>query len=170
MSVTVVEVDGADGVTRWLRSFDQRVDHWLLDLVGDAVEHAGHSLREHAPGGIKDLVIEDEPQDLGSRSIVGVAGVIPDVDEQTITGGLGSAPSDYPFYVDVGTGIYGEHGTPITAFPGHVMGPIEYNGRMIYIKSFKGQPAQDYSGAAARDTDAWLDVHITRSIPDLTKE
>jgi hypothetical protein len=148
-----------------IRSLDDRVDLWLRDLVDDTVGYTAGRLREHAPGGIDRLVTEDGGQFDPQLGIIrGMAGVLPDLEEEVEhPRGLGSNPADYPFYVDVGTGIFGEFGRPITAFPGGVMGPIEYQGRMIYPRSIKGQPAQDYSGAAHRDTDLWLAGHIKTS-------
>lgn len=151
------------------RSIEDRVDSWLLNLVDDTVDYAARQLRRHAPGEIDALVTADGPQGEPQTGIIeGMAGVLPDLQEEIAhPRGLGSSPADYPFYVDVGTGIFGEFGRLITAFPGSVMGPIEFRGRMIYPRSIKGQPAQDYSGEAHRDTDIWLAGHIPVSAQKL---
>ena len=47
------------------------------------------------------------------------------------------------------------------------MGPIEYGGRMIYVKIIAGQEAQHYSDAAHRDVDARLPLQIRGSLHDL---
>lgn len=166
MSEITIEVEGADGLAEWFRTADERVDRWILDLVDDTAVYSGRKLVEHAPGTIKDLVSVDEAQAVQEHtagSIEAVAGVHPDLGE-TEPRGLGSSSSDYPYFVDVGTGIYGEFGTPITSFPGGVMGPFEFQGRMIYARSVKGQPAQDYSGASFRDTNAYLPLRIEGSL------
>jgi len=152
-----------------LRDLDGRVDSWLRGLVGDTVDHAAGRLRHHAPGGIDALVTADGPRGEPQAGVVeGMAGVLPDLQEEIDhPRGLGSSPADYPFYVDAGTGIFGEFGRPITAFPGGVMGPVEFRGRMAYSRSIKGQPGQDYSGAAHRDTDLWLQGHIPASTTGL---
>ena len=159
-----VEITSLRELQGFLGELDDRVDAWLHDAVDDASRFAGERLVHHAHGSIKDLVAVDEPRPGDGGIIVGEAYVDPDFKEDFeddgLGRGLGSSPADYPYYVDVGTGIYGEFGTPITAFPGGVMGPIEYGGRMIYLKEIKGQPAQHYSDAAARDVDAFLDFRI----------
>lgn len=152
------------------RSISGRVDSWLLDLVDDAVDYAAGRLRHHAPGGIDALVTSDGPQGEPQLDgvVEGMAGVLPDLQEKVDhPRGLGSSPADYPFYVDVGTGVFGEFGRPITAFPGGVMGPIEFRGRMIYPRTIQGQPGQDYSGEAHLDTDLWLAGHIRTSASKL---
>lgn len=143
-----------------LRHIDENVDAWLRDLVDDTVDFAAERLREHAPGAIDALVESEGGQfDPQLDAIEGVAGVIPDPTEEYISKS-GSRRSDYPYYVDVGTGIYGPEERPITSMPGGVMGPIEFRGRMLYLTSIRGQEAQDFSGAATRDTDLWLLGHI----------
>ncbi len=160
-----VELRGLRELQGFLGGLDDRVDDWLYETVDAGTFVAEDSLKANAPGSIKDLVGVDLPRFGPSGSIVtGEAYVDPDFEADFegngLSRGLGSSPADYPYYVDVGTGIYGETGTPITAFPGGVMGPIEYGGRMIYVKEIKGQPAQRYSDAAARDVDAFLDFRI----------
>jgi hypothetical protein len=147
----------------WIGSLDDRVDSWLKDLVDDAVDFAAARLREHAPGRIDELVVSDGPQfEPQIGAIEGVAGVTSDPTEQFVSR-RGSRRADYPIFVDVGTGIHGPLARPITAFPGHAMGPIEFSGRMIYPTEIRGQHAQDFSGEATRDTDAWLPAHIDTS-------
>jgi hypothetical protein len=156
-------IDGVDIEVRGqhlpeLHDVEAVVDRWLTDLVDDTVDYAAARLHEHAPGKITDLVGSEGAQfDPHIGFIEGEAFVLPDIQEEIDhPRGLGSSPADYPFYVDVGTGVYGEHGTPITSLPGHVMGPVEWGGRMIYIKFDKGQRPQHYSDAAHKDTDVWL--------------
>lgn len=157
-----IEVASLRELRDWLDGLDDRVDAWLHDLVDDATDLAGERLVAHAPGSIKDLVEVDDPRPGDEGLIVsGEAYVTPALDEHGDNDDRpGSNPEDFPYYVDVGTGIFGDRGVPITAFPGSVMGPIEYGGRMIYIRSFKGQQAQLYSEAAADDVDAMLDFRI----------
>lgn len=149
------------------RSLDDRVDSWLVDFVDDTVDFAAGRLRAHAPGRIDELVTSDGPQFEPEFGVIqGVAGVIPDPNE-TFVSARGSKRADFPLFVDVGTGIYGEHQRPITSFPPNQMGPVEVGGRMVYLDQIKGQPAQDYSGEATRDTDAWIPGHIRASAPRL---
>jgi len=157
-----IEVSSLREFRDWLDGLDDRVDAWLHDVVDEAVDYGGAQLVAHAPGSIKDLVGTDDPRPGDEGVLVhGEAYVIPAIDEKGDNDAKpGSNPEDYPYYVDVGTGIFGERGAPITAFPGGVMGPIEYGGRMIYLKSTKGQRAQLYSEAAADDVDAMLDFRI----------
>lgn len=163
----VVHVEGSEGLERWLESLDRHVDAWLVGLSDDLAGYAGDRIQQHAPGRIRDLVGIDRASRANLGIIEAVAGVHPDLDKELEGVGLGSSPADYPFYVDVGTGIYGEFGTPITSFPGGVMGPIEFRGRMIYASSIKGQPAQDYSGASYRDTTAYLPLRIAGTLGDI---
>ena len=164
MAVHTEIIEAAD-----LASLGDRVDRWLDDLVDDAVDYGARRLKVHAPGGIDALVVTDGPQyepDVGA--IEGVAGVTPDpVEESENPRGFESSPADYPFYVDVGTGVHGERGDIITAFPGDLMGPILYKGRMIYIRFSKGQEAQLYSDRAAEDLYLWLDERLVSALPGL---
>jgi hypothetical protein len=164
-----VEVTGNEGLLEWAKRFDDQIDSWLTDLVNDTVNFAESRLRAHAPGKIKDLVTTDGPKfEVNMGWIQGFAGVLPDFNEDSLGDrGEKSNPADYPYFVDVGTGIYGETGTPITSLPGHVMGPILMGGRMVYTKSIKGQPAQHYSDAAFRDTDVYLPLRIQSDIHKL---
>lgn len=156
-----VEVRDLQELHDFLAGLDDRVDDWLREMVDEAIDLAGRRLVAHAPGGIKDLVGTDEPRPGDDGVLVqGEAYVTPDEDVDEQADGAGSSPADYPYYVDVGTGVYGDSGTPITSFPGGVMGPIEFGGRMIYIKSHKGQPAQRYSDAAADDVDVMLGYRL----------
>lgn len=169
MSDIVVEVVGPQGLAEKLREIDRGIDSWLVDLVDDAAVYSGRRLEEHAPGSIKDLVSVDEAQPVQEAipgSIEAVAGVHHALGLEEPRG-LGSSSEDYPYFVDAGTGIYGETGTPITSFPGGVMGPFEFQGRMIYARTTKGQPAQDYSGSAFRDVDAYLPLRIKGSLGDI---
>lgn len=154
---TTVEVLWEPG---WIDSLGEKVDRWLTDLVDDTVDFAAGRLREHAPGRIDEFVTSDGPQfEPQTGAIEGVAGVTSDPTESFISR-RGSRRADWPLYVDIGTGIYGESGKPITAFPGDVMGPIQRGGMMVYLEEIRGQKPQDFSGAAMRDTDAWLPIHI----------
>ena len=146
-----------------LRAIDERVDAWLVDLVNDTVDFGAARLRDHAPGRIADFVTSDGPQpEPQIGAIEGVAGVTADPLEGFISK-RGSKRADFPVYVDIGTGLYGEHGRPITAFPPNLMGPVEIAGQMRYLSEIAGQPAQHYSDEAMRDTDAWLPGKIRES-------
>jgi hypothetical protein len=146
-----------------LRDLDDRVDTWLVDLVDDAVDFAANRLRDHAPGRIGDFVMSDGPQGEPQFGMIeGMAGVTPDPLEGFVSK-RGSKRADFPYYVDVGTGVYGEHHSPITSFPPNHMGPVEWRGQMVYFSQIRGQQPQDYSGEATRDTDAWLPEKIRES-------
>lgn len=157
-----VQLADARELDDWLRGLDRRVDSWLHETVSFGVDQAGRALVAHAPGRIKDLVETDPPppRRLGGDVFEGEAFVDPDHERYPGSGGKKSSRSDYPFYVDVGTGIYGPSGTPISSFPGGVMGPIEYGGQMIYARSVKGQPAQNYSERSFLDVDAMVDLRV----------
>lgn len=162
---TTVEVIWEPGE---LRAIDHRVDAWLIDLVDDAVDFAAGRLREHAPGRIADFVTSDGPQGEihQGRVIEGEAGVTPDPLEGFVSK-RGSRRADFPFYVDVGTGLFGEFHRPITAFPPNQMGPIEIGGEMVYVDMIRGQEGQHYSDESARDTDIWLAGHIGSRLDNL---
>lgn len=153
----------------WLDHLDDRVDSWLTDLTDDVVDFAAGRLRSHAPGSIDEFVTSDGPELEPQLGIIeGMAGVIEDPDEEFVSR-RGSQRRAFPLFVDIGTGIFGEFGRPITAFPGHVMGPVEFHGRMTYPTIIAGQEPQDYSGAATRDTNAWLTGKIRASAQKLGK-
>lgn len=149
-----------------MHGLHDHVDSWLTDLVLDTVDFAGHRLREHAPGRIGDFVRVDYPHVGNLGAIEGEAVVTSDPTEQFVSK-RGSRRADFPLYVDIGTGIYGEHHRPITSFPPNHMGPVEIGGQMVYLSEIRGQPAQDYSGAATRETNAWLPGHIKVSATKL---
>lgn len=144
----------------WLDSLNERVDRWLTDLVDDTVDFAAGRLKEHAPGRIDELVTSDGPQFEPQFGVIeGMAGVTPDPTESFVSR-RGSKRADWPLFVDIGTGIYGDTGKPITALPGEQMGPLIEHGMQFFFNEIKGQRPQDFSGAAARDTDAWIPMHI----------
>lgn len=155
-----VTVIGDDEAKAWLRGGRARVNDWLYQLTDSIVFHEADQLHELAPGRIKDLVSVALARETEPGVFEGTAGVEPEVTEASFARGLGSDPADFPVYVDQGTGIFGEFRSPIYAIPGHVMGPIEWEGRTIYVTSFKGQPAQHFSDRAFADTVAWIPARI----------
>lgn len=161
MAGNFVFVEGDDEVKTYMyRGGDVEED--LRDLTSDIAEHAGEALSLLAPGRISELVRVNPDQAEGSR-IRAEAGVIPDLDERLFLDprGLGSDPADYPFFVDVGTGIFGPLGREIVMPTGHVMGPIPWRGGNIYVQHIKGQEAQHYSDRAFEQTIQWIPERIT---------
>lgn len=175
-NMTIVE--GDDEVKAWLRAEPRRVDDWTFELVDSTVFHAAGRIRMHAPGQISELVSVDLPNVLSPGLMEGTAGVEPDVREENFLGstpgnptvGLGSDPADYPVYVEVGTGIYGPVGEPITSIPGYLMGPITgSDGRPFFTSVVQGQRPQHYTERAFEDTVAWMPGHIELALNDLGK-
>jgi hypothetical protein len=161
-------VSGDKEVKEYLATSPQRVDDWLYELVDGAVFFAADRIRAHAPGSIDRLVDVQVPNVLSPGVIEGIAGVEPDITEETFGRGLGSDPADYPVFVEVGTGIFGEVGTPITSIPGHKMGPIiGSDGHFFYTTIVKGQPPQHYTENAFDETVIWMPGHIEGALPDL---
>jgi hypothetical protein len=161
------EVEGDERAKEYLVTTPKRVNDWLYELVDATIFFAADRLRVHAPGGIDSLVGVDLPHELEPGRIDGTAGVEPDITEETFMSGLGSDPADYPVFVDVGTGIFGPERREIFTIPGHVMGPISWQGREIFVSSFKGQKAQHYSDRAYEDTTAWLPAKVELAKRDL---
>lgn len=161
-------VEGDDEVKRYLRRESGVVNDWLYELVDGLVFYADSRLRQHAPGGISDLVGVSLPHEGEPGVIEGIAGVEPDITQATFTQGFGSDPADYPVFVEVGTGIFGPVGEPISTIPGqYLMGPIDWMGREIYVSVIKGQPPQRYAEHSYEELVEHTPVVIKASLPEL---
>lgn len=163
----MIIVMGDDEAKAFLRAERGVVDIWLGGLVDDIADFAADRLRAHAPGSIEMLVetAHDTAGGVGAREAT--AGVIPDITQENFSRGLGSDPADWPVFPDVGTGIYGEHGTPIRVIPGNVM-VFESHGERIFAHTIKGQPAQHYSDRAFEDTVAYAPVRVEMALRELS--
>lgn len=155
-------VIGDEDAKRGLRGAKGKVDDWLYELIDSVVFHAQAALRETAPGRIKGLVDVDIAKEREPSVFEGSAGVLPDPLENFVSR-RGSRRGDFPYYVEAGTGVYGEHASPILAVPGHLMGPIDFEGRDIFIRSFAGQRGQHYGEHAFEETVAWVPAQIELS-------
>lgn len=166
----LVIVEGDKEAKHWLRTADDRVDDWLYEIVDEIVFFAAARMRQHAPGGISELV----DVDLADRQIAagdvfeGTAGVMPDITE---TGRphhhqIGSNPEDYPVFVEVGTGIFGPVGEPITSFPGTVMAFL-WGNRQIFTNVVQGQRPQHYAEHSFEETVVQTEVVIRGALPEL---
>lgn len=72
----------------------------------------------------------------------------------------------YAIFVHDGTGIYGDRGIPIT--PNHAQFMrFEYNGRIIYAKSVKGQEPNPFYDRAKETTDEKIDEIVGKVLKDL---
>lgn len=164
-------VTGDNEVKAWLRTEDHRVNDWLYELVDGLVVYADARIRELAPGSISELVELDPAHETATGAFEGVAGVVPAVTEKTLHVGLGSDPADFPVFVEVGTGIFGAVGHPISSMhPDHLiglMGPIPYLGREIFVSSIKGQRPQRYAGRSFDDLVERTPVVIKGALPAL---
>lgn len=142
----MVLVEGEDRVKAWLLSSNRIVDDWLYEVVDEMIFYAYERIRQHAPGRIHELVDVIPAHETATGAFEGIAGVEPEIAEETFHRGLGSDPADFPVFVEVGTGIFGETGTPISTIPGHLMGPIfdPERGHNIFTSIVKGQPGQHY--------------------------
>lgn len=173
MTGNMVIVEGDREVKDWLIAEPEHIDDWLYELVDEVSFFAAGRLRERAPGGISGLVDIDLANELDPGHFEAVAGVEPDITEETFGRGLGSDPADYPVYVEVGTGIFGEFGTPIEAIPGHLMGPISafsmtgIHDSFFFTKSVKGQKPQHYARESFEDTVGWLPARIEVALHEL---
>jgi hypothetical protein len=153
-----------------LRASDD-IDDWLYELSDAFAFEAADRLRVNAPGSIPELVDVQGSRETSPGNFEAIGGVEPDFSPATSFGrGLGSDPADYPVYVDQGTGIYGSRHEVIYPIPGHVMGPVFYRGRNIYIRSSKGQPAQHFSDASFRGVVDWAPTAIALALPDLERK
>jgi hypothetical protein len=160
---------GDEDAKSWLHAAPGAVNTWLRDLVGDTVDFSADRLRAHAPGGIDALVESDRPSADVLGPIEGVAGVLPDITQETFNRGLGSDPADYPVFVDVGTGIFGERGTPIRTIPGHVM-VIDFPEGKLFTNVIRGQPGQHYSDRAFEETVGWLPGRLEVAVREFSAE
>jgi hypothetical protein len=163
-------VIGDDDAKRRLLRAEDAIDDWLYELIDAFAFEAASRLRHHAPGAIDLLVDVELAHQVGPGAFEAAGGVEPYVVPWEFHRGLGSDPADYPVYVDQGTGIFGEKRSPITTIPGHVMGPIWYKGRRIYVQSFKGQPAQHFSDQSYTDMLGWTPMQIELALPELERK
>lgn len=154
-------IDDEDEVRNWLRSSNKHVNDWLYELVDAVVFYAAQRLRAHAPGHIgTELVDVDLPNEHQPGAIDGAAGVEPDLRSKNFGRGLGSDPADFPFYVEVGTGRYGEHETPISTVPGSYPMAFNYQGNLIFTWHTQGQRGQHYGRRSYEDTVNWVPARI----------
>lgn len=165
-----VVVVGNEEAKHGLLHAAESIDDWLYELTDAVAQQAADRFRTHAPGAIDLLVDVDLAHETAPGHFESSAGVEPYVVPWEFHRGLGSDPADYPVYVDRGTGIYGDRHSIIYPIPGHVMGPIWYQGRQIYIKSSKGQPAQHFSDKAFADTVGWTPARIELALPELERK
>lgn len=163
-------VVGDKEAKRKLRRVDEELDDFLYELTDDTAQRAGDLLRLHSPGAIDRLVDVEPVQETAPGHFESTAGVTQDNFYAHQDRGLGSDPRDYPFYVDQGTGIFGEKHSPIYTIPGNLMGPIRFKGRTYFVPHFKGQPAQLYSERSFIDTIAWMPFRVEFAISELSKK
>lgn len=163
-----VFIEGDDEVKAFLNAGPSILGQWLQGIINDTSDFAGGALRLHAPGHISELVGEDHSQGSVLAEMTAVAGVMPAIDESTLSRGLNSDPADYPVFVDQGTGIYGEKGSRIYPIPGHVMA-FMHGGEKVYATSIAGQRAQHFSRSAFEDTVGWLPGKIELAKSEIPK-
>lgn len=164
----MVLVEGDKEAKAWLRSSEPRIDDWLYEIVDEVVFFAAERIRQHAPGGISELVDVNLADRTATAAFEGTAGVMPDATE---TGrphhhGFGSDPQDYPVFVEVGTGIFGPVGEPITSFPGTAMA-FMWGNREVFTTIVQGQRPQHYTEHAFEETVAHTEVVIRGALPEL---
>lgn len=160
-------VTGDDEVKAWLRTEDHRVDDWLYELVDGLVVYADARMRELAPGSISELVDIEPAHETATGAFEGIAGVLPAIEDGTYPGGLGSDPADSPVFVEVGTGIFGPVGHPISTIPGHLMVFRGLDGRTVFTEVVQGQRPQRYAGRSFDDLVERTPVVIKGALPAL---
>lgn len=157
-----VIVLGDDEAKSYLHDGHAWVNRFMTDLSDDIAEHARDELLARAPGHITELVGLD-PGHLAEPGVVeAIAGVKPDVTEETLGQGLGSSPADFPVYVEVGTGIYGPEHRSIVMPPGRIM-VFDWENRRVRTPYIEGQPAQHYAEEAYESTVHWVPVRLART-------
>lgn len=152
---------GAEEGKRRIRGVKGKVDDMLYELVDAIAFHASDQLRIHAPGHISELVDTDLATEVEPHHFHAAAGVTPG--ESKFVSRRGSRRADYPLYVEGGTGVYGETGSPILAVPRHLMGPIDFEGRDIFLSSIQGQHAQHYAERSFEEAVSWTPARIELS-------
>lgn len=160
-------VEGDREVQEWLVAEPGRIDDWLYELVDEVSFFAAGRLREHAPGHIDQLVDIKLATELEVGHFEAIAGVEPEITPDTFGRGLGSDPADFPVFVDQGTGVFGEVGTPIETIPGHVMAFMGRDGHMVFTPRVAGQRPQHFSLHSFEDTVGWLPARIEFALRDL---
>lgn len=166
-----VIVVGDDEAKRGLLGVADDVDDWLYELTDAFAQQAADNLRTHAPGAIDLLVDVHVARETAPGHFEASGGVESSKwPADQYVSRRGSRRADYPVYVDQGTGIHGPGASPIYAVPGHLMGPIRFGDRSIYIRSFKGQEAQHYSDAACLDVLGWAPARIELALPELERK
>jgi hypothetical protein len=168
MTGNFVLILGDDEAEAYLRHGNVWVDRMMSDIVDDITDHAGDELRAHAPGRITELVGVSGAHMEEPGAIEGVAGVEPDIfggqfdDGGVFSRGLTSDPSDWPVFVDVGTGEFGEFHRPIQSLPGHPM-VFPVGNIRIFTQKVRGQRAQHYSDRAFAATVGWVPARLARA-------
>lgn len=149
-----------------LKGLPGRINLMVADLVDDIADQAGQELIAHAPGGIPFLVEVHGVTALDPGIVKATAGVMPDpgAGERPQHHGFGSDPHDYPLFVDVGTGVFGEFGTPILAAPGTkmVIPPGGGYPGKTFAHEIKGQEGQHFSQRSFDATVGWVPTRIAR--------
>jgi hypothetical protein len=153
---------GDDEAKSYLRHGDVLVERMMIDVTGDISSHAAAELKVNAPGRIKNLVGDDEPIVPEPGIVEAVAGIEPEVTEETFGRGIQSDPADFPVYVEKGTGVYGEYARPITVPPGIVM-VFHWAGKKIFTRSVEGQRAQHYAEHSYEETLGWVPSRLQRA-------
>lgn len=170
----MVLVEGEKEVKAFLSTRNQRVNDWLYQVTDAMVFYAAERISQHAPGHISELVGVHLAHETETGAFEATAGVEPDISQENFSGrssvhGLGSNPADYPVFVEVGTGIFGPVGTPISSIPGHLMGPIHdpFTGRDIFVKVVKGQRPQHYAERSFEELVEHTPVMLKAALPEL---
>lgn len=109
---------------------------------------------------------------LGIRAIDNSA--VPGLGGTTISQRFDYHPSDsshYPIFVDAGTGVFGDTGSPIFARSGKAM-HFEVDGREIFARMVMGQHGQHFFAATEAFAQALLrmDPHIRLALDEMAAE
>lgn len=159
----LVFIEGDDRAKFELHAGSADFDDFLYELADETAFFGAERIKEHAPGHIDQLVgVEPATELEAGGAFEAIAGVEPDITQETFHRGLGSDPADFPVFVEVGTGIFGPVGTSISTIPGHLMGPFwdPWSGRDVFTNVVRGQKPQHFTENAYHDLIRWLPGRI----------
>jgi hypothetical protein len=147
--------DSLGELRRHLRDMDGRVKPELSDMLNEAVRVGEQSAQIYAPSRTHRLERAISSVPAHERASIGAIEASVGVDP---VDGYEDGSPDYPFLVNIGTGLFGplmDYITPIRA--SHM---VFTDRKFVVAKRIRGQHPQPYMDQAFEDVDNYLDARI----------